>query len=415
MNTLPAQPVAVVGAGPAGIATALALHTVDIPVKLYERYSEPRAAGNIVNLWAPAVKALFNIGVDIDDIGAECVTEFQNHKRRVRARVRFPNGSVEKWGGFLGLTRPDLYERMTAALPDGMLVGNSVVTGVADKGDHVELSFQDGSRVSTPLVVGADGINSVVRKLVWGAPPMREHDLHVIGGYTYEMIDTVPTEEAVVAHSRTIQGSHTGIRSKGRDGYEWWVLEAWDHDKPAPVDLKRHALTLARDFPPELSQMIRSSTPDHIFRWPIRDRGPVPETWSKGRVTFAGDAVHATSPYAAYGAGMSIVDGYFLGQLLNGVDLADRDALTSALKKYEGVRVAHTAEQVARAHMLGRIFHKVPAPIRPIRDYVFDHTGFLQKQVGDSNPAAIAAQLEEMGEDIFTPAPALATAASARS
>jgi 2-polyprenyl-6-methoxyphenol hydroxylase-like FAD-dependent oxidoreductase len=155
---------------------------VGIPVKLYERYAEPRAAGNIVNLWPPAVHALEQIGVDVDDIGAFCESEFRSSRDKVRAGVKFPPSVVEKYGngGFIGLTRPDLYERMVDALPPGILVGNKQVAGIEDEGDHVVVRFQDETSITTPLVVGADGINSVVREIVWGLPPIREHNLHVI-------------------------------------------------------------------------------------------------------------------------------------------------------------------------------------------------------------------------------------------
>ncbi|MDQ0644325.1 FAD-dependent oxidoreductase [Microbacterium murale] len=408
MSTTRTEPeaVAVIGAGPAGIATALALHAVGIPVKLYERYAEPSPAGNIVNLWPPAVQALEHIGVDVEDIGAFCETEFRNSRDKVRARVKFPQSVVDKYGngGFIGLTRPDLYERMVDALPPGIFVGNKQVAGLEDEGDHVVVRFQDDTSITTPLVVGADGINSVVRETVWGLPPIREHNLHVIGGFTFDLPAAVNPREAILRHSRTVQASHTGIRSKGRDGAEWWVLQAWDPQNPAPVDLKAHALFLAKEFPPEVAELIANTSEEHIFRWPIRDRGDVPKVWSKGRVTFAGDAVHATSPYAAYGAGMSIVDGYFLGQTLNGVDLGDSAALKKTLARYEELRVEHTAAQVKQAYMLGRNFHHVPTLMRPLRDAIFDHTKFLQKMVGDSNPAEISAQLDIMGSDLHTPA-----------
>lgn len=398
------DPVAVIGAGPAGIATALALRKVGIPVRIYERYSEPRPAGNILNLWPPAVKALEAIGVDIVDLGASCETEFRSHREKLRVEVHFPDGVVERYGGFLGLTRPDLYERMLDALPDGIIVGDKQVTDLDDKWTHVVVRFQDGTSVTTPLVIGADGINSIVREKVWGLPPVREHGLVVVGGYTFDIPKGVRADQAILRHSRTIQASHTGIRSKGRAGVEWWVLQARDPEKPMPDDLKQFAMDSVREFPPEMTELIGNTSQDHVFAWPIRDRGEVPLVWAKGRVTFAGDSMHATSPYAAYGAGMSIVDGYFLGQVLNGVDLTDTAAIKAALAKYEGARAEHTGSQVKMAFMLGRNFHKVPAPMRPLRDFVFDNTKFLQKIVGDSNPKEISAQLQAMGDDLFTPA-----------
>jgi 2-polyprenyl-6-methoxyphenol hydroxylase-like FAD-dependent oxidoreductase len=103
-----------------------------------------------------------------------------------------------------------------------------------------------------------------------------------------------------------------------------------------------------------------------------------------------GDAAHPTSPYAAYGAGMSIEDGYFLGRALRGVDLT---AIQHCLQSYEDPRKPHTARQVQQAWILGKVFHHAPAPLRPIRDFILDHTPFLQKVVGDTNPREIHKQL----------------------
>jgi 2-polyprenyl-6-methoxyphenol hydroxylase-like FAD-dependent oxidoreductase len=148
---------------------------------------------------------------------------------------------------------------------------------------------------------------------------------------------------------------------------------------------------------------VDATTDDHVQRWVIRDRVPLKQ-WSKGRITLAGDAAHATSPYAAYGAGMSIGDGYFLGQLLAGVDLAVTSAVTGALRRYDELRIPHTTAQVQQAYILGRMFHHAPAFLRPARDALLDHTPMLQKQVGERSPREIVAQLDQMGEGILSPA-----------
>jgi 2-polyprenyl-6-methoxyphenol hydroxylase-like FAD-dependent oxidoreductase len=114
---------------------------------------------------------------------------------------------------------------------------------------------------------------------------------------------------SVLTHGRTVQGSWTSIRHKGRDGYQWWVLTATDPDAPAPSDLKAAATALAAEFPAPLPGLIDRTEPDDVQRWVLRDR-PRLQQWSKGRSTLVGDAAHPTSPYAAYGAGMSIEDGY---------------------------------------------------------------------------------------------------------
>ena len=394
-------PIVVLGGGPAGMAAGLSLHTAGQPVIILERYRQARPAGNILNLWPPPIKALGLMGVDTTDLGAPCHSTFRSRSGHVRADVRIPEDVVQRYGGgFIGMLRPDLYRRMLAALPDGMLRTGQEVTEIVDKGDSVLLTLANGDEIDTPLLIGADGIDSMVRRMLWGDSPKREHKLHIIGGYTFEAPEEAEKGECIVAHGRKVQGAYTSIRSDGRDGYQWWVLEAWNPTDPAPEDLHAHATQLASIFGGALSKLVAATTADHVQRWPIRDRVPI-RAWSKGRITLAGDAAHATSPYAAYGAGMSIGDGYFLGKNLAGADLTDTAAVTAALQAYETPRIPHTTAQVQQAFVLGQVFHHAPAPLAPVRDFLLDHTPFLQKQVGEKSPGEIVDQLAEMGEGIL--------------
>jgi 2-polyprenyl-6-methoxyphenol hydroxylase-like FAD-dependent oxidoreductase len=398
------EPIVVLGGGPAGMATALSLHTAGHRVVIFERYPEARPAGNILNLWPPPIKALGLMGVDVSDLGAPCHSTFRNMSGHVRADIEIAPAIIEEFGGgFIGMLRPDLYKRMLAAIPEGMLKTGQEVVAISDKGGHVELTMRGGEIVNTPVLIGADGIESTVRKHLWGDSPKREHNLHIIGGFTFDLPDDAEAGECVVAHSRATQGSYTSIRSDGRDGFQWWVLEGYDHDAPAPADLHGYATRLGAEFEGPLPKLIAATSPSNVQRWVIRDREPL-KAWSKGRITIAGDAAHATSPYAAYGAGMSIGDGYFIAKNLARVDLRDTDAVTSALVRYETPRIPHTTNQVQSAYFLGKVFHHAPKPLRPLRDFIFDHTRFLQKQIGEKNPAEISAQLEEMGSGILEPA-----------
>lgn len=65
-----------------------------------------------------------------------------------------------------------------------------------------------------------------------------------------------------------------------------------------------------------------------------------------------------------------------------------------ALQNYEDPRKPHTARQVQQAWMLGKVFHHTPALLRPVRDFVSDHTPLLQKVAGDTNPRGIQKQLD---------------------
>ncbi|KAL6230023.1 hypothetical protein BDW75DRAFT_245206 [Aspergillus navahoensis] len=404
MNTHPQRkPIVIMGAGLAGMATALALLKAGHQVVVYERYHSSRPAGSLLNLWPPPVKALEDMGVDISDLGSPCASSFRSASGTLRATVNLKTFTERYGGGFLGLLRPDLYARMHAAIPEGTIKFNRQLSSIESHNDHVTLRFGDGEVVETPVLIGCDGIDSIVRKELWGNTPKRPHNLHVLGGYTFDTSLKVPQNEAVISHNRTIQAAYTSVRSQGRSGWQWWVLEAFD-DKPGregPVDILAHGRKMGQGFE-HIPELIAATPPNQTQRWVIRDRQPI-NKWSKGRVTLAGDAAHPTSPYAAYGAGMSICDGYFLGQSLAGVDLTDTLAVERALEKYEQCRIPHTTDQVNQAYFLGQLFHHSSWYMRPIRDMILDWTPFLQWSVGDRNPTEIMKQLDEMGNGILSP------------
>jgi 2-polyprenyl-6-methoxyphenol hydroxylase-like FAD-dependent oxidoreductase len=276
-----------------------------------------------------------------------------------------------------------------------VLQANQDVLRLEQDASEVRLHLASGEIERFDVAVGADGIDSVVRRTLWGDQPKREHNLHIFGGYTFQQPSGARRGLCILTHSRTVQGSWSSIRHHGKDGFQWWVLGAHDARRPFTGDLKTTATEMGAEFPDPLPQLIAATEPKNVQRWVLRDR-PALRHWSQGRVTLVGDAVHPTSPYAAYGAGMAIEDGYFLGRRLGGVDLVDYEAVRVALDAFEAPRKPHTAAQVQQAWVLGKVFHHAPALVRPLRDAILDHTRLLQKQVGEKSPGEIVSQLAEI-------------------
>src|SRR3954447_4720020 len=387
--------VAIVGAGPGGMATALAAHRAGFDVKLYERYGEIKAAGNILNLWPPPQKVLGLIGVDTQDLRAPANATFRRNDGRVRVTVGLPEAVVAEYGGgFIGLLRWGLYKRMIDALPEGALRLDHEVTSFEDLGDRVVVHVADRGPSEADVLVGADGLRSMVRTRLWGEQPIRHQRLHLVGGYLF-VDDPERPPQSVIAHDRSTQVSYTPILHEGEWGYEWWVLEAFDPSEPWDEDLLEWSRARARPFSRKVRDLIDATPRENLQRWEIRDRKPL-EQWSKGRVTLVGDAAHPTSPYAAYGAGMSIEDGYFLGSELEGLDVRDSAAVRGALQAFEERRKPHTRRVTQQAFQTGYAFHRIPRFLRPVRDLIYDHTPLLQKVVGEATPGHILAQLAEI-------------------
>jgi 6-hydroxynicotinate 3-monooxygenase len=393
MTTQSRGRIAIIGAGPAGMATALAAHRLGFDATIYERYPEVRPAGNILNLWPPPQKVLGLLGVDIHDLGAPADSMFVRHDGKVRARIQLPQEVKDEYGGgFIGLLRPGLYQRMLDALPEGTIRYAHEMTSFTDAGDRVTVHLRDRDDAEAEILVGADGINSAVRRGLWGEQPLRHQNLHLVAGYLF---CEAPDPVTVVAHNRTTQGSYSAIRHEGQSGYEWWVLEAFDPQVPFSEDLRAFVRRRARGFAEPLPSLIEQTPSEHLFRWEIRDRKPLKQ-WGRGRVTLLGDAAHPTSPYAAYGAGMSIEDGYFLAAELEQLDLTDTGQVRRGLQAFEERRKKHTAQVSQLAWMNGLMFHRCPSWLAPVRDLIFDHTPLLQKVIGEATPGQILSQLAEI-------------------
>ena len=127
-------------------------------------------------------------------------------------------------------------------------------------------------------------------------------------------------------------------------------------------------------------QFIEQTDMNNLFQWEIYNRKSLKSWWS-GRVACVGDAVHPVSPYAGYGMGMAIEDGYFIGKFLGGSDLTDRQVVDRAFRNYEDTRIEYVNGHMHHARNLGRMIHSVPHMAGVVRNLMFRHTSFIRKNL----------------------------------
>jgi 2-polyprenyl-6-methoxyphenol hydroxylase-like FAD-dependent oxidoreductase len=139
---------------------------------------------------------------------------------------------------------------------------------------------------------------------------------------------------------------------EGKTGFEWWVVEKSSPTAAVPEDVEAHLRGILNGFADPLPKFPdQTDLSKNVFRWEVYNR-PSLKKWSKGRVVGIGDAVHPVSPYAAYGMGMAIEDGYYLARALGGATLS-QDVVEASIARYEDERVDYCNHHVEFARKLG--------------------------------------------------------------
>jgi salicylate hydroxylase len=390
--------VAVVGGGIGGLAAALALRRAGFEVRLYEQSRVLSEVGAGIQLAPNCTRILRGLGVlpAIERLAfAPASFDFRRwDDGRLLARTPLGAGIEARYGApYLHAHRSDLVAVLADAVGAERVETGRRCVGVTYDGAGAEVRFADGGTAAADVVVGADGIHSVVREALFGP-----EQPHFTGHVAYRGL--VPAER--LGHL-ALEPTCTGRLGPGAHFVHYfvsagllhnvvcvveedsWTGESWTD--PGDADELRAAFA---GWHPVVRDIIDAL--DRPLKWALIDRPPLAR-WSAGRVTLLGDACHPMLPYGAQGAAQAIEDAAALAACLS---QADGGGVPAALTRYETIRRGRTArvQQMSRAN--GRRFHLPDGPDQQARD-----------EAMKSNPGLAPDSDWLYGRDVMAPEPAL--------
>lgn len=339
--------IGICGGGIGGLAAAIALRAAGRDdVVVYEQAPLFGRVGADINLTPNAVRALDGLGGGVGERLRETAARPTYRISRTwdtgeeTSRLEMGNAAQERYGSpQLTMHRADLLAALTDALPERVVQLGRRVVGV-ETGDRHRLTFDDGGTVEVDVLVGADGIHSVVRTALFGPEnPTFTGVVAYRAVVPVERLAGVPNLDAFTKWWGPDPETQivTFPLNRGRDIFVFatMALDAWRHESwttPGRVEDLRAAY---RGFHPEARALLDAC--DDVLISALYVRDPLP-SWTVGTATLLGDACHPMMPFMAQGAGMAIEDAVVLTRELTGG--ADPGA---ALKAYESARLPRTA------------------------------------------------------------------------
>ncbi|MDN4573958.1 salicylate hydroxylase [Pandoraea cepalis] len=343
------------GAGIGGLAAAIGLLRAGFRVRVYEQAAQFARVGADINLTPNAVRALDGLGVG--DALRQSAAQPSHRISRTwdtgeeTSRLEMARTAQTKYGApQLTMHRADLLQALEQAVPaTSIALGKKLVSfeapGNAQPGP-IRLAFADGTHDDVDVLIGADGIHSVVRTGLFG--PESPEFTGVVAYRAVvpaDKLDGVPNLGAFTKWWGPNPSSQivTFPLNLGRDIFVFattpqdsWTLESWT----APGDV--HELrAMYADYHPEARALLDAC--DSVLKSALYVRDPLPQ-WSRDRVSLLGDASHPMMPFMAQGAGMAIEDAVVLSRHLAAVGpSAERATLAAALARYEVSRRERTA------------------------------------------------------------------------
>lgn len=336
----------IIGAGIAGLTTAIALKNIGIECTIFEAAAEIKPVGSELSLGANAMSAFSLLGIekDIIELGQfiDSFTVYDQKGKPITKSERVQKGNESGINNFI-IHRADLHHLLLSKIKPESIKTNKRIDHIEQFPDRIVLYFQDKTSCETNYLIASDGIHSVVRKLFLSDLKLR------YSGYT--------CWRAVIDNAQLqIRESSETWGEKGRFGLvplasnKLYWFACINAPEKSLKDFKIEDLQLNFEkYHEPIPSILKHTLNENLIWGDINDLKPL-DKYAYNNILLIGDASHATTPNLGQGACQAIEDAVILAdELKNSVDII------KAFKLFERRRLKRTHWIVNESSFLGKI------------------------------------------------------------
>jgi 2-polyprenyl-6-methoxyphenol hydroxylase-like FAD-dependent oxidoreductase len=344
----------IVGGGIGGMSAAISLSRVGVAVELIDADPQWRVYGAGISVTGISLRAFADLGV-LDAVKARGFVGSGFRGRSPGGDILFESPRpdnpqpIQQAGGIL---RPVLHDILSSTVRRaGIKIGlGATVATLSQDPSGVDVTFADRRQERYDLVVGADGIHSQIRDIIFADAPSPR----LTGQGCWRVVAKRPPE---IDRTEMYFGGPVklGINPVSQEELYMFVLEHVP-DNPFFTDeaMVPHLTGLIASYGGTVAAVRDSiNHPGQINYRPL-EWILVPDPWYRGRVVLIGDAAHATTPHLASGAGIAAEDGIVLAQELKGRESVDAALRAFMTRRFERARtVVENSLRIGEMEMAG--------------------------------------------------------------
>ncbi|MHB8524194.1 MAG: FAD-dependent monooxygenase [Limisphaerales bacterium] len=340
----------IIGGGIGGVSTAVALQRVGIDAVVFEQADALREIGAGLSVWTNAVKALRKLGAGDSVLASGSIVEhFEARNWRGEVLGETPFGELGRKLGAPNVIihRAELLRGLTKLMDERSVHCHARCVGFEQNSRSVTACFADGRKAEGDLLIGADGLHSVIRTKLFGESKPRYAGYTCWRGLAQFVHEEFPTGYSFETWG---PGRRFSIHHCGLGRVFWYATKNLPEGMPgAEAGHQTEVLEGFREWHAPIPEVIKATESSAILRNDIVDRKPV-KRWGQDRATLLGDAAHPTTPNLGQGACQAMEDAVVLASCLR-----TASDVPAALRSYEDMRMARTANITNQSWLIGKI------------------------------------------------------------
>ncbi len=338
----------IIGAGIGGLTTAIALEQKGIKTRIFEQAEQIKEVGAGIILANNAMQVYEKLGLrKIIEENGNPISSMNITKSNLKPLSKIDLTFFEQKHNTknIAIHRGKLQQILIDKLKSTEINLNNKLTSIVKSENGYDLNFENGKLIQSSTVLGADGLNSVVRQKLFPNNSIRNANQICWRGVTkYELPEKFRNE----LNEAWGKSERFGFVQIAENKVYWYALKSFKKNKNEFSINNLHQYFCS--YNSIVKDIINSTKKEQINTTEISDLKPT-NIWHKENVCLIGDSAHATTPNIGQGACQAIEDAYLLSECL------DKNKIGQAFTEYQKLRLPKAHQVVKTSWFVGKMAH----------------------------------------------------------